>query len=1030
MARAEAFARPRARAVPEGADPPEADALAAPPAPLADAVEPEASGAEGLTDVAAPAVAALRRAGQVRGRTVEQTDHPERAGLVERLLPSDMRVGLLLLVLLVRLVLLPLRGHVERRVRRHDPVAHPQVDHRRPAGALVEELGQAPLGPALGEVAAILDGGHLERCGHRRAAGAGDGDAAGRLALRSAADDEQALVGEEGAQVAREDALHRGAQIDRGAEEGRPLRLLEQQQRRPRCLVAVADAHGQGAAGEPLEEGQIGAITHAQAEDAHRPREPGEAGGEIPERGLAHRRDRVADVHDRAPPLRVERARGVAEHPPEIGGTARRRRRQRGEDPAPHVRVHRDEPRSIGEQRPEPCVPRPGRHPIARPQVRQQRRGRRAGDRERGGIGGRRGVDDDGQIEPARGRREVARTQPHQHVVGLAPAPGAVATFGLAALGGRQGVHGPSVRRAVAGGSAPAVVEELEREVRPRHEVVLADRHRRPLPDPGHAHPDLVRCGPRQVEAHRELLDHGQRSLGALGGHRVHVEAALAVGAGAAQPLRIAHHHAPRLAGTDGVEPRPVHAGGVPLEQRRVLGRALVDVGLVLRGGGGLLLDVAPDDDAVTIDPEAMERRAGRGAEAVQPLDHLGAGVEEGLVHLGDGEVAIDGDDRRELLDRQREPGRPLIPGAARPHRAHAVGRRRRRAEGGAEAAGPVLPGESRRVRRAPEFHPERLARGRADRLRPAHLAREHVGHGGLLPGHLEAGPHLRELERARRRHQRGGAHRGGVDEHPPLGDLHRLGAQREPRRSPHQERRAPVAAQPAEAALAHGDRLPVDEPLARVRRALRLPGGRDGDAAADHPQLRPGLGPGQQLRGRSAAARGDGGEEGEEGEDEEGARGGVGHDGLRRERPREEAKVPRPGSGTSLSHEMPVLVSMRIDGARPLEPGHDRSRRRSGHPRARPRALATLRGARTSSLWAWISRIDALRSSSVTLRSSSDPRRSSSDTRPSSSDTRPSSSDTLPSGSESLRSSATCGLRAAWRCGRAAPRDPRAATR
>src|SRR5262249_40504232 len=146
-------------------------------------------------------------------------------------------------------------------------------------------------------------------------------------------------------------------------------------------------------------------------------------------------------------------------------------------------------------------------------------------------------------------------------------------------------------------------------------------------------------------------------------------EPPLAFRARSAEPFGVANDHAPRVAGPDRIEPRPENTGRVPLEQRRILRRTLVDVGLVLRGRGLLLLHAPPDEYAVAIDAEPVQRRPFGRPEAVDAFDHLRARVEEELVDLGDREVLLDGDAHVEALNRERKARRPLLAGLARAHR-------------------------------------------------------------------------------------------------------------------------------------------------------------------------------------------------------------------------------------------------------------------------------------------------------------------------------------------------------------------------
>ena len=363
------------------------------------------------------------------------------------------------------------------------------------------------------------------------------------------------------------------------------------------------------------------------------------------------------------------------------------------EDAPPRGLVHRREAREFADDRPQPGVAGPHRGAIPFAEVREERRRRRARDGKRRGIGGRRGVDDHREIEPALGRGDVAGAEAHEQVVGLGRG---LLDRGVALLR-RQRVERQRVTGAVGRGRAHAGVEELEREVGARHEIVLANDHRVALAHAGHAHAHVARGGLLEVEARGQLLDDGERALRPLGGHRVGVEPALAVRTRSTEPLGVAHDDAARLAGPDRVEPRAVHPGRVPLEQRWILLRAGVDVGLVLGRRCVLLLGAPPDDHAVAIDAEAMKRGAVGSAKPVGALDSLGAGVEEDLVDLGDREVVIERDLDVQLLDRERKLGHALLAGAARAHRAHAVRRRLGAAIGGGEPARPVLPRHRRR---------------------------------------------------------------------------------------------------------------------------------------------------------------------------------------------------------------------------------------------------------------------------------------------------------------------------------------------
>ncbi len=463
-------------------------------------------------------------------------------------------------------------------------------------------------------------------------------------------------------------------------------------------------------------------------------------------------------------------------------------------------------------------------------------------------------------LGPPRSRR-LPHGDRHQHVLRLR----ARSSQRLRALRRGERLRVDRVGRLVAAPQGQALVEELHREVGAGHEVVVADHQHVALAHAGHAGAHVLGAGLGEVDGGVQLLDAGQALLGALGGHRVHVEPPIVLRARAAQPLRVGHHHAPRLAGADGVEPGPVHPGRVPLEQRRVLGRALVDVGLVLRGGGRLLLDVAPHHRAVAVDAEAVQHRALRRAEAVDPLHHLRAGVEEHLVHLGHGEVAVDAHPHVEPLDGQGEARRPLLSRAPRAHRAHAVGRRLGGAIGGGEPARPVVPREHRGDGRARVLPGARQRQPLPGQRCPrqgsfgAHLAGEHV-HLGPGLAHVDAGAHVRQVQRPARREDVGGQPRRRVEEHPPRADLDCRREQRQLRRPAHEQRRAPVPPQPRQPLGRDAHRLAVDEALARVRRPLPLLGRAHGHPAPDGAQLGPGLRPRQERARAGAVAREEGG--------------------------------------------------------------------------------------------------------------------------------------------------------------------------
>src|SRR5690606_3264574 len=112
------------------------------------------------------------------------------------------------------------------------------------------------------------------------------------------------------------------------------------------------------------------------------------------------------------------------------------------------------------------------------------------------------------------------------------------------------------------------------------------------------ARADRARVGAAHVDLDAELLQL-ERALGAA--HRIAIDAR-AVRVGAPEPLAVADEDAPRLAVPDRVDARAVRARRLPLEQRRIERRALIDLRLVGRGGLALLTDEAVDEPPVAID--------------------------------------------------------------------------------------------------------------------------------------------------------------------------------------------------------------------------------------------------------------------------------------------------------------------------------------------------------------------------------------------------------------------------------------------
>ncbi len=204
-------------------------------------------------------------------------------------------------------------------------------------------------------------------------------------------------------------------------------------------------------------------------------------------------------------------------------------------------------------------------------------------------------------------------------------------------------------------------------------------------------------------------------------------------------PLGVRDEHLAGHPRRDRVEPRVVAPRRVPLEERGVVRRARVDLRLIVARGDGLLSHEAVDHRAVSIDGEALEHRAPRHRERVDPLDGVSGGVEEGLFELGHREVTDDRNARVHALEREGPPRRALLVGPARGHRAeaHRGAHRHARREVVGEAARPVVEERARRdvggaaaqvgvfarvhgalARARPATRPRRRAR-RARRRRP-----------------------------------------------------------------------------------------------------------------------------------------------------------------------------------------------------------------------------------------------------------------------------------------------------------------------
>lgn len=370
--------------------------------------------------------------------------------------------------------------------------------------------------------------------------------------------------------------------------------------------------------------------------------------------------------------------------------------------------------------------------------------------------------------------------------------------------------------------------EQLEPEVGARLEVASPDHDHLLLDRGPEAGPDAARLGVLQVGPERELLNM-RRAAGAA--HGVAIEPG-AVAFGSAQPFGVADHDPAGLAGADGIDPGSVGAGRVPDQQRRVIGRAAIDLGVIGLLRLRPLADVSVDQPAVAVHGEALEHRVGGGAKAVDPLDGLAGGVEEDLVDLGDGVVAVDLDPDVEPPGHQRPAGQAGLVGNPRLERAHALGRSGVTHAGARQPAGPVVPQERRldpglasaeQQLLAGLSHPAVLA-GHVGRLATDDVDPERITQGGDREGGV-ARPDDAPLglDPQRRAAVDLDEHRPGLD--PDGGPVEH----RQPGRLVEQQASAAVEPQARDPRLGHHDLLPRSDPGGR-----RRPLTGDLDSAAD----------------------------------------------------------------------------------------------------------------------------------------------------------------------------------------------------
>ena len=218
----------------------------------------------------------------------------------------------------------------------------------------------------------------------------------------------------------------------------------------------------------------------ARREDPRRRRQPLHPLAKRLRRDLAHRRQTVTDVEHRAATLAVEAARGLGEERAEIRRAAALDTRQAREPLASLLGVHGDELAAAAAHGAERRVARPERGAIVGAEMREQRRGEAARDRERPRLGRGRRVDHDREVHTLRGVSRFGRAaaERNEQVVRL---------FARHLRGElRVCVHrdvagGEAVRRAVGDRVGLATVEELDGEVGLGHEVERLDDDVLPL---------------------------------------------------------------------------------------------------------------------------------------------------------------------------------------------------------------------------------------------------------------------------------------------------------------------------------------------------------------------------------------------------------------------------------------------------------------------------------------------------------------------------------------------------------------------
>ena len=220
------------------------------------------------------------------------------------------------------------------------------------------------------------------------------------------------------------------------------------------------------------------------------------------------------------------------------------------------------------------------------------------------------------------------------------------------------------------------------------------------------------------------------------------------------------------------------------------------------------------------------------------PLHRGGAGVHEGLVDLGHGEVPVDRHLDVEALDDERKSGLAAVSRRTRADRPDAERRRLGLGVGRREAAGPVVPRDGWRLRDAAGGERQELAGDAAVSTACAHRPAKDV-HAHLPVGRgIDACSRVGELDPPARRvdlHRRPVL---GVDEGLALVEGHGGVVLREPRRAGDEPDGPAIATDPGERPGRQRDGLAFRQALPGIWSASRLPRRRDRDRSLDRTHL------------------------------------------------------------------------------------------------------------------------------------------------------------------------------------------------